>query len=32
MQNLDDAMIRGLLMVGADQPEIASDIYYECFV
>jgi 2-polyprenyl-3-methyl-5-hydroxy-6-metoxy-1,4-benzoquinol methylase len=31
MQNLDDAMIRGLLLVGADQPDVASDIYFECF-
>jgi hypothetical protein len=31
MQNLDDTMIRGLLQVGADQPDVASDIYFECF-
>jgi 2-polyprenyl-3-methyl-5-hydroxy-6-metoxy-1,4-benzoquinol methylase len=31
MEGIDERLIRGLLAVGADVPELASDIYYECF-
>jgi 2-polyprenyl-3-methyl-5-hydroxy-6-metoxy-1,4-benzoquinol methylase len=31
MTGIDERLIRGLLEVGAELPEISSDIYYECF-
>jgi 2-polyprenyl-3-methyl-5-hydroxy-6-metoxy-1,4-benzoquinol methylase len=31
MVGIDERMIHGLLEVGAERPEISSDIYYECF-